>query len=289
MDLSGSLSTPLVERVLDGLGLDGQPDVSRDGLALIYRAWCQRIPFDNVLKLIHLRSGATGPLPGDDPSAVLESWLAHGTGATCWAISGAMHALLDALGFRAHRVLATIVFGPDLPPNHGTTVVEIEDEQLLVDTSLLHGDPLVLSQDRDTAVEHPAWGLPAHFEDGRFWLTVRPLLVPNGMDCRMDLIGASRERVRERHEATRDWGPFNYALSVRTNRGDRVLGTAWGEKVEIIPQGEFRKRAFADGERASWLVEEIGFSEEIVDRLPDDLPTPPPPGTQASARKAESA
>ena len=104
------------------------------------------------------------------------------------------------------------------------------------------------------------------------------------MQCRVDLIGATAEQVRERHEATRDWGPFNYALSIRVNRGDRVLGVAWGERIEIDPAGELTKRAFADGERASWLVDEIGLSKEIVGLLPDDLPTPPPPGSDTAAQ-----
>ena len=41
-----------------------------------------------------------------------------------------MWSLVDALGFRAQRVIATIVFAPDLPPSHGTTVVELDGERV---------------------------------------------------------------------------------------------------------------------------------------------------------------
>lgn len=124
------LSPALVERVLEGLGLEAPPDISREGVEDLYAAWCRRVPFDNVRKLIHLRNGGAGSLPGDDPASFFEPWLEHGTGATCWAGSGAMWALLAALGFRAQRVLATITFAPDLPPNHGSTIVDIGGDRL---------------------------------------------------------------------------------------------------------------------------------------------------------------
>ena len=192
-----------------------------------------------------------------------------------------MWALVDALGFRAQRVIATIVFAPDLPPSHGTTVVELDGELLMVDSSMLHGAPLPLRRDCESAVEHPAWGMRTRYEDGSFWFAVRPLLAPLAIDCRLDLIGASVEQVRERHDATREWGPMNYAFTLRINRDDRVLGVAWGQHIEITPNGEFTKRDFAAGELAGWLVDEVGFSEEIVSRLPDDIPTPAPPGSNA--------
>jgi N-hydroxyarylamine O-acetyltransferase len=287
MAAPSALSPDLVERVLEGLGFDSRPEVSRDGLAQLYSAWCLRVPSDNACKLIYLRGGETGPLPGDEPARVFESWLEHGTGGTCWSASGALHSLLDTLGFRAQRVLATITFAPDLPPNHGSTVVDLGDERFLVDTSLLHDEPLLLSEERETAVVHPAWGMPARFEDGHFWLTASPLLSPSPFPCRLDLIGASAAQIRERHEATRDWGPFNYALSVRVNRRDRVLGLAWGKRIEIDPAGELTRVEFSDDERARWLVDEIGLSEEIVARIPEDLPTPAPPGS-ATAETIDS-
>lgn len=289
MSTDTPLSPRLVERVLERLGFASRPETNLRGLTDLYGAWCQRVPSDNVQKLIHLRSHAPGPLPGDDAGAVLEAWLEHGTGSTCWGASSAMHELLEALGFRAHRVLSTIVFTPDLAPNHGTTIAEVDDEFFLVDTSLLHGEPLLLSQERETAIEHAAWALPARFEEGQFWFDVSPLLTTGSLPTRMDLIGASEEQVRERNEATRDWGPFNYALSVRTNRGAGVIGTAWMKRIEIDAEGERTEHAFDRSERARWLIEEIGLSEEIVETLPADLPTPSPPGVATDAQDRGSA
>ena len=73
MTAAAVLSEGLVERILERLDLRSRPDVSREGLATLYSAWCQRVPFDNVRKLIYLRSGASGPLPGDDPAAFFEA------------------------------------------------------------------------------------------------------------------------------------------------------------------------------------------------------------------------
>jgi len=52
------------------------------GLADLYGAWCRRVPFDNIRKLIHVRADNPAALPGDAPNAFFEAWLAHGTGAT---------------------------------------------------------------------------------------------------------------------------------------------------------------------------------------------------------------
>jgi hypothetical protein len=40
-----------------------------------------RVPFDNVRKMIALRSAGHTPLPGGDAVEFFENWLEHGTGA----------------------------------------------------------------------------------------------------------------------------------------------------------------------------------------------------------------
>ena len=63
------LSMDLLEQVLSKLGLAERPAPSLEGLQTLYAAWCRKVPFDSVRKLIHLHSHASGPLPGDDPAA----------------------------------------------------------------------------------------------------------------------------------------------------------------------------------------------------------------------------
>jgi hypothetical protein len=70
-----ALSMELLERVLSRLRLSDRPAPTLDGLQTLYAAWCRKVPFDNVRKLIHIHNHDSGPLPGDDPSEFLEAWL----------------------------------------------------------------------------------------------------------------------------------------------------------------------------------------------------------------------
>lgn len=58
----------LADRVLAKLGFPSRPAANRAGLAALYAAWCQGVPFDNARKLIALRANDHGPLPGDSPA-----------------------------------------------------------------------------------------------------------------------------------------------------------------------------------------------------------------------------
>ena len=59
------LPSALVERVLEGLGLSEPPPPDFDGLHELYAAWCSRVPFDNLLKRIHIFEQSPAPLPGE--------------------------------------------------------------------------------------------------------------------------------------------------------------------------------------------------------------------------------
>jgi N-hydroxyarylamine O-acetyltransferase len=97
------LSPDLRERVLERLGLTGPPRPDLEGLVFVYGAWCARVPFDNVRKMIALRRGAAR-LPGAAAADFFSGWLEHGASGTCWPTSNALFVLLRALGFEARRV-----------------------------------------------------------------------------------------------------------------------------------------------------------------------------------------
>ena len=94
-----TLEPALVDAILERLGVARPIAVDLDGLARLYAAWCQAVPFDNVQKLVHLASGAGAPLPGSTATDFFTAWLATGAGGTCWAGNGALHDLCAALGF----------------------------------------------------------------------------------------------------------------------------------------------------------------------------------------------
>ena len=64
------------EAVLAKLGFSAAPDPDRAGLDAVYAAWCRRVPFDNLVKRIHLVRRLGGPIPNGPPEAFFASWLA---------------------------------------------------------------------------------------------------------------------------------------------------------------------------------------------------------------------
>lgn len=281
--ISESLLSPaLVESVLTRLGLERHPEPTLDDLRTLYAAWCRQVPFDNVRKIIHLQSGKGAPLPGTTPEDFFAAWLKFGTGGTCWSGAGALHALLTSLGFNAVRGVATMLAAPDLPPNHGTVRVSFGLQDYLVDSAMLHGEPLRLSANEETTIDHPAWGIRCAQEGGRWHIAWRPLHKTDGFRCRLEHFGADAGEYHTRYDATRGWSPFNYEVTARSNRNGTVAGVAFGHAVTLRSDGGVDRAPIPHQERMRVLIEEIGLSEEIVQRLPEDTPTPPPPGSRAA-------
>src|SRR5258707_10952282 len=87
----------LTEDVLERLGVAGlanrpTPDVA--DLRRVYAAWCEAVPFDNVLKMIHIAEGRGGLLPGSTAEDFFASWLQHRNGGASWGGDRALHAPL---------------------------------------------------------------------------------------------------------------------------------------------------------------------------------------------------
>jgi hypothetical protein len=99
----------------------------------------------------------------------------------------------------------------------------------------------------------------------------------DGLDCRLQFLQVSRETFRERHEQTRAWSPFNYELYARSIQGETVVGVACGQRVAFDSAGGVSRTPLGGDDRLRVLVDELGMHEEIIQRLPLDTPTPPPP------------
>jgi N-hydroxyarylamine O-acetyltransferase len=260
--------------VLEKLGLSAPPSLDFVGLHEIYAAWCRRVPFDNIRKLIWLREEIPGPLPGDDPAEFFDAWLTHGTGGTCWAGNGALQALLEAVGFDATRGLGTMLAAPDVPPNHGTVRVTLEGEDHLVDASILFDEPLRVEV--GATIDHPAWGVRIDEVEGKLHVIWRPFFL-DSLDCRIEKLDSSVEEFQNWHEFTRGWGPFNFSLSARLIEGDKMIGAAFGPVAVIDEHGKVALIEMERDERVRFLVERLGISEEMATRLPPDAEMPPPP------------
>jgi N-hydroxyarylamine O-acetyltransferase len=264
-----------VVAVLDRLGVE-PPPTDLAGLRTIYAAWCNAVPFDNVLKLIHVAEGLPAPLPGSTADSFFEAWLACGAGGTCWAGNGALHDLLEALGFDVTRALATMMPSADMAgPNHGSVIVLLEGERWIADASILSGEPIRITEPGEARAAGPLPRL--EWLDGKPAVIWRTLTAPDGFPCRIERIGAEAAEFEELHRQSGVWSPFNYELSARLMRGRTTLGISSGQRFAGEGDGPISAVPLDRAARTRVLVDELGVSEEIALRVPDDRPRPPRP------------
>lgn len=207
---------PLTERGVDEivghLGLSERPPTDEDGLAMLYRAWCRRVPFDNLRKIV-ARHFDLPEMPGIDPPDFFAAWQLTGAGATCWGSNNALHALLTGLGFDA-RLRAASMFDTEI--NHGTTLVKIGEIDWLVDTSVHSDKPLPLVEGQAATVDHEGYVTSVR-PDPEGWLIDCPTPDPSvALPCRLhgDLTHAETEAANEK---SRDWSPFNDGICAQIN------------------------------------------------------------------------
>src|SRR5258705_12208514 len=168
------LAPAITEAVLEKLGLPDRPPPDRDGLDTLYLAWCRAVPFDNLVKRIHLAGGSAAPFPNGDPEWFLRSLVRDGTGGTCWPGSGGLHALLTAIGFDARRGSGAMYDNLSGPIHtHGTVIVRIDGVDHWVDSSMLTNGPLPLTRGVETQRPDPVSPVRAEPVDDlwRVWWT----------------------------------------------------------------------------------------------------------------------
>ena len=265
------LDPALTEAVLERLGLTDPPTADRDGLDRVYAAWCDHVAFDNLVKRIHLAEGSPAPIPNGPPDAFFTSWLAHGTGGTCWPGAAALHALLVTLGFDARRGSAAMrddLSGP--VHSHGTVIVRIDDDDYWTDSSMLTGRVVPLVPGEATALEDPLHRVRVEPVENRWsvWWT-HPFL-DEMLGCLLLDDDVTADHYLARYEASRAMSPFNTALyAARNFEGTRVT-VAFGQRFERRANGTTSSPLGPDRDRV--LVDELGYSEALVARLPPDEP-----------------
>jgi len=265
---TAQLPPELVEQILTKLGLSEPPPADVAGLTRLYKAWCRKVPFDNIRKRIHLTKNSPLPLPGYDDREFFRGWLRYGVGGTCWAGNAALSALLEALGFSCERGLATMLTDSKQPPNHGTVCVQCDEERFLVDASMLHSTPLLLRPEQPSAIDHPAWGLTCSPLNQLWSIRWRPLHLPEGCTCRIEAFSISRKAFHRFNEMSRKKSPFNDSLYIRLNTAESVIGISDGMSVNFAPDGELIQKRLTHQECLKVLIEQMAISEEILARIP---------------------
>ena len=272
------MDSALVDAFVRRLGFEGRPQPTLAGLSALYLAWCRSVPFDNLRKRQWLASGATDPPPGAEADDFFTAYLEHGTGGTCWAVSGAMTDLLLELGFDARRVASSMLPFPDVPnrPNHGTTIVRFGEEQWMVDTSMLTEAPLPLDPARETTGGEGILSARVEPLDSLWRVWWKPWRAgPDEMPCELERDDVDRDLYLARYRASVEMSPFNAATYVRKGHAGGVRTLTGSTLVEVDRGGVVQQTDVAD-RRDDVLVGVFGYSPEIVAGLPPDETGPRP-------------
>ena len=284
------MNADLCQRVLARLGFAEPPETDLAGLRAVYAAWCERVPFDNLRKMIALSIGGGAPLPGVDAGDFFAAWLAHGCGGTCWATSNALCELLQSLGFAARRVAGSM---RDLGHvTHASVKVSLEGLDWLVDSSLLTNIPLPLG-DSVFVSDDPVVAAEVEADNGTHLVWSRAVSSQSYLPCRLLLDLVDHAFYGASYEASRRRSPFNNRLYIRRNRPGATLllmgGTLWVNE----PHGT-RERELAPEEIRGSLVDDFGIAGALVDEfvrtgaLEASLTAPPGPKPPQASRQPPS-
>jgi N-hydroxyarylamine O-acetyltransferase len=291
MQTTPILPVDLFEKVLERLRLSNEPEKTLSGLSATYRAWCESVPFDNAAKLIALRTGATGNLPGIDPQQFFTNFLEHGIGGTCWPSSNALYSLFHDIGFNVTRLAGSMRDTGII--SHGTTKAHIDGTDWLIDSSMLTREPLPLSFDLHIGSD-PVWGGEVEYTDGTHIIWWDAVPAPEFIPCRLLPYDVDYDFYLDRYEVSRTKSPFNERVYVRRNFSDSVL-VITGNRHFVKSSTGVEAKLLTESELEDRLESEAGFSSHIIDKLrdcgaikasmiPPESPPPPIPGVRPSKR-----
>ena len=257
------LNDRLLLSVLERLGLPNTISIDLAGLRTVYAAWCTAVPFDNVRKMIAVRSGADAPMPGLDAADFFENWLADGSGGTCWPSSNALFTLLYTLGFDARRVAGSMFDLPDI--NHGTVKVKIDGADWLVDSGMLTNVPLPLGEGIYVH-DDPHVGVEIEKVDGSHIVWIEFLPFTEYVPCRLRLDPVGYNFYHERYDGfSRHMSPFNNKLYIRRGGPEGAVVIAGGHEFAKTPDGMYVSEHTPDGLVAR--MKTLGrLSDTLIDR-----------------------
>jgi N-hydroxyarylamine O-acetyltransferase len=259
------LTATRVDEIVGRLGFAARPEPDAVGLADLYRAWCRRIPFDNLRKLVALHHDLP-EIPGMDPADFFAAWQLIGAGATCWGSTNGLHALLVGLGFDA-RIHGASMFDVDM--NHGTTIVAFGAERWLVDTALHTDAPLPLIDGQVSSVEHAGTLTTANPDPGG-WLIECTTSDPGArVICRIhDPIDHATAVLA--NEKSRVSSPFNDGIMAAINDESGMWKLRNGTLTRIERSGPTMTSLTAS-EVDDFLIEVTGHAPQLVAEVREAL------------------
>jgi arylamine N-acetyltransferase len=254
------LSKDLLNRILDRLGFREPPAADIAALQRLYASWCMHVPFDNIRKMIVLKSEVKRPLPGLDATEFFQNWLKNGSGATCWPMANAFYELLSSLGYHVSRV-AGIMRNLGII-NHGSVKVSINGLDYLADASMLLN--VILPLDHKTYFyENPVFPVESE-PDGASHLVW--ILTPPGSEyfyCRINSEPVKFSLFDERYEASREKSIFNQRLYARRNYPGELI-ILWGNTRFSKTVSGIEHHDLTRDEVCKALETDIGISDNLI-------------------------
>jgi len=254
------LSIQLAERMLSRLDLPYPVTADLATLQTLYAAWCHHLPFDNIRKMIALRTGGNQPLPGLDAEEFFENYLATGAGATCWPMANAFNELLLSLGYQSSLVAGYML---DLGVlNHGSVKVTINQREYFADAPLLLNVILPLGQG---IVIHNDPLVPVELEpqEGSNLVWIKPLPGNEYFYCRMISDPVPWSLFAEGYEASRTMSIFNQRLYARRNHPGELI-VLWGNTRFSKTVNGIESRELSPAELCEALHRDIGISYSLI-------------------------
>lgn len=287
---ANGLSKDLINRVLARLDVPIPNVPDRESLQRLYAAWCGKLPFDNLRKMIALRTAGNKPLPGLDAEEFFENYLANGSGATCWPMANAFYELLLSLGYNASRVAGYMLDLGIL--NHGSVKVTINNQEYFADAPLLLNVLLPIGQG---IFIHNDPVLPVELEpqetSNLVW--IKPLPGNEYFYCRMISEPVSRSLFTEGYEASRTGSIFNQRLYARRNYPGELI-VLWGNARFSKTIHGIECRELSRDELCQALHTDIGISYPLINEwaasgsLDDSFEKPSGPRPPAVTMKPPS-
>jgi arylamine N-acetyltransferase len=257
---TNGLSNDLVNRILSKLDIPVPATADLISLQSLYAAWCYHLPFDNIRKMIALRTGGNKPLPGLDAEEFFENWLANGAGATCWPMANAFYELILSFGYKASRVAGYMLDLGIL--NHGSVKVSVNKQEYFADAPLLLnvllplGQGIFIHNDPVTPVE-----LEPKETSNLVW--IKPLPGNEYFYCRMISDPVSYSLFEEGYEASRTGSIFNQRLYARRNHPGEMI-VLWGNARFSKTVNGIEIRELSPDELCDALHKDIGISYPLI-------------------------
>ena len=218
------------------------------------------MPFDNLRKMIALKSGSKQSLPGLDAPDFFENWLENGCGATCWPMANALYTLLVSIGFDAQRIAGYMMDMGVI--NHGSLKVFINGKYYIVEAALLLNQ--ILPLDGNSIIHtDPVYTFELEKEGESYLLWLLSPVTKEYFYCRIICNTVGFPFFDERYEASRERSVFNLSLYARRNYTDKFIiirgNTYFSKTVNGLEQRELSK-----DEVCIALRDDIGISEKLI-------------------------